>query len=244
MEKTPSGIPGLDEILGGGLPRSYCILLAGGPGSGKTTLALQYLYQGIERQKENGVFVTLMESPEELRRNAAAFGWNLAEKERRGELLIIDARPVITTREGIITQNEYLFKGEILPFTHILKLIMEGVERVQAKRVVIDSITVLTMQYVNRFYIRQALLGFIQGLADLGVTSLLLSEELQGGQKTPLEYAVAHGVILLHYDRVGSSMTRSLQVLKMRGVKHGEFLYLMELTDRGIVIHPEETVTF
>lgn len=235
-----SGIPGLDEILGGGLVRRSCVLLHGGPGSGKTTFAIQFLYKGIVESGEPGVFVSLCENPDEIRRNMLAFGWDLAKLEKQKKLAIIDARPVTFTDDGYIVPHKTLFKGETVPFSHISRLIIETVREIEAKRLAIDSITVLTTQYEHTSYVRQGLLGLIQVLCSLDCASLLLSEAKGEQGEDYLERVLVPGVVVLYYTRKGSSMVRAVQVLKLRGFKHSSDIYHMEIGDQGIVIHPEE----
>jgi len=236
-----SGIPGLDEISGGGLSRRSCVLLQGGPGSGKTTLAIQFLYKGVVESGEPGAFISLCENPEEIRRNALAFGWDLTKLEKQKKLAIIDARPVSFTEDGYIVPKDTLFKGESVPFSHISNLIIKSVKEINAKRLAIDSITVLTTQYENASYVRQGLLGLIQVLCSLDCTSLLLAEGARGDpDENYLERVLVPGVFVLYYNRKGSSMVRAIQVLKLRGTKHSSDIYHMEISDQGIAIHPEE----
>jgi circadian clock protein KaiC len=237
-----SGILGLDDILDGGFSRGNCVLLHGGPGSGKTTFAIQFLCNGIIKYNEPGIFVTLCENPDEIRKNMLAFGWDLKKLESQKKLVILDARPVTLTKEGYIIQNDALFKGETVPFSHIARLILESMNEIKAKRLVIDSITVLTSQYQDVSYIRQGLLGLIQMLSNLDCSSLLLTESRGDLDEALLERALVQGVIVIYYVRKGSSMARAIQVLKLRGHKHSLDIYLMEISDKGIIVHPEERI--
>ncbi len=250
---TTSGIVGLDEILGGGFVRGNCVLLHGGPGSGKTTFAIQFLYNGIVESNEPGVLVTLCENPDEIRRNMLSFGWDLKKLEKQKKLVIVDARPVTFTNDGLIIPNDTLFKSEGIPFSQVSNLIVQNVpfsnvsklitqtmKDIGAKRMALDSITVLTSQFERLSYIRQGLLGFIQVLSNLDCTSLLLSEGKGNSDKTLLERALVQGVISLYFAHKGSSMARAVQVLKLRGQKHSSDIYHMEISDNGIVVHPEE----
>jgi circadian clock protein KaiC len=192
--------------------------------------------------KEPGVLVTLCENPDEIRKNMLAFGWDLNKLESQKKLAILDARPVTLTEEGYIVPNEAVFKGEAVPFSHISRLILRSMKEIEAKRLVIDSITVLTSQYQSVSYARQGLLGLIQMLSNLDCSSLLLTETSGEINEANLERALVQGVIVLYYARKGSSMARAIQVLKLRGHKHSSDIYHMEITDRGIMVHPEERI--
>lgn len=239
-ERTPTGIPGLDELLGGGLPRNRCSLICGGPGSGKTTFAVQFLYKGALEYNEPGVYVTLSESPEEIHSNLAPFGWDIAKLEKQKLFSIVDVRPYTVTEEGFITPTEKLFKYEKVPFSHIVKLIYSHVRETNAKRLALDTLNVLTVQYENPFEIRQGIVGLVQALSRLGCTSLLTLETRTIRMETHPGQYLAHGVIILYFAGREGSMTRAIQVLKMRGIKHDEHVHPMEITAKGIVVHPEE----
>ncbi len=222
--------------------RGSCVLLHGGPGSGKTTFAMQFLHNGAVESDEPGVFITLCENPDEIRRNMLAFGWDLTKLEKQKKLAVIDARPVSFTDEGYIVPNDTLFKGEGVPFSHISKLIVQSISEIGAKRVVLDSITVLTSQYKSLSYVRQGLLGLVQVLSSQDCTSLLLAEGRGELDETILERALVQGVIVLYYTRKGSSMARAIQVVKLRGQRHSSDIYHLEISDNGIVAHPEERI--
>lgn len=234
--KTRSGIEGFDEILPGGLPKGRSIILSGPPGSGKSTFAMQFLYKGVKDYGEPGVYVTLSESPAEIRNNMKSYGWDILRLERDGKVLLIDARPFSITEEGFVAPNESLYRGEAMPFSHLTDMVLAGTRRIDAKRLVIDSVTILAMQYVNKFYIRQGLMGMVQALSNQDCTSLLISESTQEEGKTPTEWYIAPGVILLHYTRKGDTMERAIQVIKMRGTRHGEEIYPAKITEKGFTV--------
>jgi len=234
--KTRSGIQGFDEILLGGLPKGRAIILSGPPGSGKSTFAMQFLYKGVKDYGEPGVYVTLSESPAEIRNNMKSYGWDIIKLERDGKLLLVDARPFSITEEGFVAPNESLYRGEAMPFSHLTDMTLAGVRRAGAKRLVIDSVTILAMQYVNKFYIRQGLMGMVQALSNQDCTSLLISETVQEEGKTPTEWYIAPGVIVLHYARKGDTMERAVQVIKMRGTRHGEEIYPARISENGFTV--------
>lgn len=238
--KTRTGIEGFDEILLGGLPKARAVILSGPPGSGKSTFAMQFLYTGARNYGEPGVYLTLSENPTDIRNNMKSYGWDILKLERDGKLLLLDARPFSISEEGFVTPNESLYRGEAMPFSHLTDMVLAGMRRIDAKRLAIDSVTILAMQYVNRFYIRQGLMGMVQALSNQDCTSLLISEYTQGEGKTPVEWYIAPGVILLHYTRKGDTMERAIQVIKMRGARHAEQIYPTKLTETGFkVLQPK-----
>jgi len=241
VKQIKTGIPGLDELIYGGLPEGRCVLLLGGPGSGKTIFGVQFLYEGATECKEPGVFVALCESPEEIRDNALQFGWDLRKLEKEGKLLIVDARPVSVTEAGYIVPARELFQGEKIPFSRLVKLISDEVSKIKAKRLVLDSMNVLTLQYESDFYVRQGTLGLIQALNRFGCTTLLVCEQY-GKKPALLQEFLAHAVVVLHYIRREGLMIRAFQILKIRGNKHSMQVHPMEITDKGIIIHPKERV--
>ena len=234
--KTRSGVEGFDEILLGGFPKGRSYTLCGPPGSGKSTFAMQFLYKGVKDYSEPGVYVTLSESPTEIRKNMKSYGWDILKLEGSGKLLLVDARPFSISEEGFVTPNESLYRGEAMPFSHLTDMILAGIRRVDAKRLVIDSVTILAMQYVNRFYIRQGLMGMVQALANQDCTSLLISEMIQEEGKTPVEWYITPGVVLLHYTRKGDTMQRAIQVVKMRGTRHSEQIFPVKLAETGFIV--------
>ncbi len=235
--KVRTGIPGFDSIISGGFKEGRTLVLSGSPGSGKTTFGMQFLYSGTNDFDEPGVFVTLSESPTEIKNDFKAYGWDIEKLVDEGKMLLIDARP-FKMEEGFIALDESLYRGETVPYMHLTQLILSSIKRIQAKRIVIDSLTVLSMQYTNMFYARQGLQGLIHALEDQNCTSILISENAQA-QKMPVEWYVASGVVLLHHVRKEDTMERSIQVIKMRGIRHSEQIFPIKISENGLqVLHP------
>lgn len=235
--KVRTGIPGFDSIISGGFKEGRSIILSGPPGGGKTTFGMQFLHAGAKDFDEPGIFVTLSESPNEIKNDFKIYGWDIQKLIDEGKLLIIDARP-FKMEDGFVALDESLYRGETLPFMHLTQLILSTVKRIGAKRIVIDSITVLSMQYANKFYVRQGLQGMIHSLEEQNCTSILISENIDSS-KVPTEWYVASGVILLHHIQRENTMERAVQVIKMRGIRHSEQIYPIKLGETGIQIpHP------
>lgn len=232
--KVRTGIPGFDSLLSGGLKQGKTIALSGPPGSGKTTFGMQFLYSGAKDFEEPGIFVTLSQSPIEIKNDFKSLGWDIQKLIDEGMLIIIDGRP-FKKKEGFIALDESLYRGEPLPFMHLTQLILSSIKRIGAKRIVVDSLTVLSLQYANNFYIRQGLQGLIYALDDQECLSILISE-VDSTEKIPVEWYVSSGVILLHHGRKEYMMERTIQVLKMRGSKHSEQIFPIRLNEMGLQI--------
>jgi len=239
--KVRTGIPGFDTIISGGLREGRPIVVCGPPGSGKTTFGLQYLYSGAKDFDEPGVFVTLSQSAEEISKDCKQFGWDIQDLMAQGKLLIIDARP-FKIQEGFVALDESLYRGESVPFEHLTQLILSGIKRIDAKRLVVDSLTVLGMQYSNNFYMRQGMQGLMQTLEDYKCTSVLITEQPYKDE-IPVEWYVASGIVMMHHVRKEDTMERTIQVLKLRGVRHDDQIYPLKLAENGLsVLHPKLTM--
>ncbi|MFQ5497786.1 MAG: RAD55 family ATPase [Nitrosopumilus sp.] len=234
--KVKTGIPGLDSVISGGLKIGRSVSVSGPPGSGKTTMGLQFLYSGARDFDEPGVYVTLSQNIEEIKNDCKSYGWDFDDLISDDKILMVDARP-FKIQDELIGKDDSLYRGEKLPFEHLTKLLLSSIKRIDAKRIVIDSVTILSMQYSNKFNMRQGLQGMVQALENFGVTSLILSENSE--DEIPLEWFVTSGIIQLRHTRAGDSMERTVQVTKMRGIKHSEQIHPIELDSDGMhILHP------
>ncbi len=235
--KVKTGIPGLDSIISGGMRMGRTVTVSGPPGSGKTTFGLQYLHSGAKDFDESGVYLTMSQNIDDIKNDCKSFGWDFDDLITKEKILMVDARP-FKIQDELIGKDESLYRGEQLPFEHLTKLILSSIKRIEAKRVVIDSLTILAMQYNDQFYMRQGLQGMVQALENFGVTSLILSEYSEK-DKIPIEWFVTSGIIQLRHTRKEDSMERTIQVTKMRGIKHSEQIHLIELDSDGLhLLHP------
>jgi len=235
--KVKTGIPGLDSIISGGIKTGRTVTVSGPPGSGKTTFGLQYLYSGAKDFDESGIYLTMSQNIDDIKNDCKSYGWDFDDLITKGKILMVDVRP-FKIQDELIKKDESLYRGEELPFEHLTQLILSSIKRIEAKRIVIDSLTILAMQYNDQFYMRQGLQGMVQALENFGVTSLILSEYSEK-DKIPLEWFVTSGIIQLRYTRKEDSMERTIQVTKMRGMKHSEQIHLIEIDSDGLhLLHP------
>ena len=232
MEFVRTGIDDFDGLFAsGGYPKGSAILVLGGPGSGKSIFAMQFVYNGAKNYGEAGIYVTLEESPEKLERNFASLGWDLRKLIDEGKLLIIDA-----TTPRLETEDEDLLMHG-LSVENLIKNIESAVKAINAKRVVIDSLSTLSFYGKSEFEIRTEMIKLSVSLSNLGVTSLVVSEARKneiGVNEFPPETFMFDGVIWLMLDT--TSQERRIAIRKMRGTKHvlGSFKFV--IGDDGIRI--------
>ena len=238
-----TGIPGVDKILGNqGIPRGHSILVSGGPGSGKTTFSMQFLYMGITEYSEAGLYITLDEDPEDIRKNMSGLGWDLEKLEKEKKLLFINVSPVrMTTTEnaGLLQLGMKEFK-----LVKLLEAIKEGIKEINAKRIVIDPITIFTLQYpdeIDRIYAMRDLLADFR---KNGCTNLLISELKGTGleREHQFEEYLVQGVILLRTIVKDGKLSRMFQVEKMRRLAVDNQPRPYNITNSGIEVYPDLTV--
>ncbi len=234
--KIRTGIPGFDLIVDGGLKQGKTIVLSGESGSGKSTFAMQFLHNGALDFDEPGIFVTLNQSPHELLSDFRDYGWEIERLIDEEKIMIIDARP-FKTDEDLFETADILYDSEPFPFTHLTQLILQGIKKIHAKRLVIDSLSVLSMQYGNQFNTRQGIQKMITALDEKKCTSIFISENLDS--RTPPEWYAASGIVLLNHIQKTNTMERSIQVIKMRGTRHSEQTFPIRFNENGYqVLHP------
>ena len=229
LSKTPSGIYGLDEITRGGLPEGRVSLVCGGPGSGKTLLSAEFLVRGAQQYDEPGVFVAFEETAGELAKNVASLGFDLNDLVER-DLLAVDH--VHVDPHEIQETGEYDLEGLFLRIGF-------AVDRIGAKRVVLDTLEALFSSFSNELILRAELRRLFRWLKDRGLTAIVTAERGDGAvTRFGLEEYVSDCVILLDH-RVNSQLsTRRLRIMKYRGSSHGTNEYPFLIGDHGISILP------
>ncbi|MEM2909771.1 MAG: ATPase domain-containing protein [Nitrososphaerota archaeon] len=243
-EYAPTGIEGVDLMLEGyGIPRGYVVLVLGSPGCGKTTLGVQFLYNGVVKFNENGILVLLEEDPEMLKSNMLRFGWDLYRLEKENRIAIIDASPIRFITKGIKLGETTIGSREFQLLSLIEKIKKES-ERLNAKRLVIDSLSTFTLQYPKEVERRGAVLNLIQGIASTGCTTLLISELVGSSteRKYQIEEYLAHGVILLQRLLRAGGVVHAFMIEKMRKVNHDVQPRPFKITQNGIVVFPSEVI--
>jgi circadian clock protein KaiC len=229
LQKSPTGIKGLDEITRGGLPKGRPTLVCGGAGSGKTMLAAEFLVKGALQFGEPGVFMSFEETSDELTKNVASLGFKLddlvAQKRISLDYIQID-------RSEIEETGEYDLEGLFIRLGH-------AIASVGAKRVVLDTIETLFSGIPNPAVVRAELKRLFQWLKNKGMTTIITGEQ---GEKTftrhGLEEYVSDCVIFLDHRISEQVSTRRIRVVKYRGSAHdtNEFPFLID--EKGITVMP------
>lgn len=230
-----SGVSGLDKIIYGGIPTGNTVLIDGFPGTGKTILGMQFLYNGAMQHNETGIYITFEEFPDQIYKDMKAFGWDVRTLERQNKIRVITLSPEVLMEQ--IMQP----KG----------LLEQMIDQIDCKRIVIDSISLFQYYYESKEEQRNILYSLRNTLRKFGLTSLLIKERtaIEEEEVSFTNYLV-DGVINLklqsHYNYYRK---RTLEVTKMRGTRIQEGEHLYRITDQGIYLIPalsmveDETVT-
>jgi len=220
IDRISTGIPGLDNIIGGGLIPNSVVMVSGEAGTGKTIFCTQFIWNAL-CMGENGLYVTLQQTADEIKKDVAIFGRDFKRAEELGQCRIIYTEPQDMKK--------------------IIAIILRNVKDLNAKRVVIDSITMLAEYAERKRDIRFHLSRLIQELKKMGVTALVTSEIEEGSaglSKFGVEEYLVDGVIVLKcgVDVGLGGKPRSLYVKKMRRTNHDLNIHPFEISERGIKV--------
>ena len=221
INRVNSCVPGLDKIIGGGIPEKDVVLLSGECGTGKTIFGLQFILQS----KDSGVYVSFEDEPERIAASALAFGWDARKLEKANKLRILKYDP---------------FKLD-----DIIEIVESNIKEISAKRVVLDSVSALGMYVKDVAELRRMILQLEQILRKNGCTSVLTSEIVPGTEgisRFGVEEFVADGVIAIRHVISGGEYRRGLTVWKMRGTDHSKKIHPYKITSQGIIVYPEDTL--
>ncbi|MBI2076065.1 MAG: ATPase [Candidatus Aenigmarchaeota archaeon] len=223
--RVHTGIEGFDELIEGGIPEKSVVLLTGMTGTGKSIFAMEFLIDGA-LHNEPGVYISLQESLEETMNQMRFFGWPVDKLAEEGKLLIV--QPELYNFDGLLTTIE------------------DSIDRVGAKRLVIDSISIIGMYFEEPFKIRKSLLDLGQMLKKLGCTTLAISEVGEGEVELSaygVEEYVSDGVVVLYYIKKGGMFLRAVTIRKLRSTRHSTKIHPIEIKrPGGIVVYPSEEV--
>jgi circadian clock protein KaiC len=220
IERIQTGIPGLDEMMGGGMPYPSTVLVAGGTGTGKTTFCMQFLFKGAEMGERGMYFTTFSEPPEWMLKFMSSFEF-FDRKYFGREIKYIDLSYVLEEAKGLDDILEAI-ESEIMSF--------------QPKRVVIDPLSVL--ENILKDDYRLFLFRFAT-MTKNWQTSTLVTGEARPGSPYPIDIAyISDGVILLYFIEMERMRRRSLEILKMRGTSHISGKHAVDIANSGFIVHP------
>lgn len=225
VERVPTGIAGLDEMLGGGFLKQRNVMVIGGPGTGKTTFAMEFLYRGA-LAGEKGLMIMLEEKPEKLIENISmGLDWTLAEEVKKGNIIMVSV--------------------DSFDWNRLTDILQSYITRHGVKRVVIDTLTLLKLNTPDQFEFRRQIIGLIGFLDNLDCTVLFTAEASYPTREEAtysLEEFIVDGVIAMYNLPIKNERRRALEILKMRGVAHSNAMYPFKITKSGIVVYPEEII--
>src|SRR5580692_6040048 len=233
LEKTPTGIPGFDEISEGGLPKGRTTIVCGGAGCGKTMLGIEFLVRGAQEYNEPGVLMAFEETPEDIARNVASLGFDIEDLANKKKLFLdyISVEP-----HEIQESGDYDLEGLFIR-------LQSAVDAVGAKRVMFDTVEALFSGFSNPGILRAEFRRLFRWLKDRGLTTVITAERGDGTlTRYGLEEYVSDCVILLDHRIKDQISARRMRIVKYRGTKHGADEYPFLIDEHGISILPLTSV--
>lgn len=240
IEKCPTGIDGLDELIEGGFPRGRTILVEGDSGTGKSIFATQFIYNGAVKYNEPGILMILEQNPELYKQDMLAIGFDLEKLEREKKLIIIDASlsGLVAGELGLFSlpkKDEFKITPDQFNVELVEVMIQEAAKKIKAKRAVVDSFSALESILEARKArdgdvtideARKTMLSINYKLQKIRLTSMLVSDIIENRSPTHgIEEFMSDGVIRLNYFTSGADAGRHMVIKKMRSVSHSENIH-------------------
>ncbi len=223
QERIRTGIPGLDDIMGGGIPKNQLTLLTGTSGVGKTIFSMQFIYTGVMQFNQNGVYLSFEEPAESIKENVKCFGWDIDRLEKSG-------------RFSFIRYDPYHIED-------VFNILESTVREIKATRVVIDSVSAIGLHVKDEMELRRMIFNLSMILRKLGCNAMMVSEMVHGKtgiSRYGVEEFVADSVVVLYYERLQSTFSRAIQIWKIRGSSHSEKLHPYKISSDGVTVYPNE----
>lgn len=245
-KRVQTGIKGFDKLVQGGFPENSSVLLAGGPGTGKSIFAMQFLYNGVSKYNEKGLFITFEQREEQLRSQAAQFNWDLREYEKKKSLTLKHI-PIAKIKKNTINQIRKEVKDK-----KIKRLVIDSLSTLMINAPIYSSISDISLVDVmsNQTFYSPPIVGeqitnkflfhFMDQLRDLDCTTILIAEAQQSDKASNEvvlgEYA-CDGVVKINFESLGGEFSRSMVVRKMRETKNDDDVHPVEVGKKGVVVH-------
>lgn len=227
--RVTSGIKGLDKLIEGGFEKSSAVLICGGGGSGKSIFATQFLVEGIKNQNETGIYISFEEVKERFFHHMLVFGWDLKSLEDQGRFIFLKYSPERIAK--IVKERN--------------KEIENSIKDVEAKRIVIDSLSAYASLFETESEKRKMLVALFDMIKEWECTTVVVAEEDQrpGIYNSSVMGFMADAIVLIYNEREPKGLRyRAMEVFKMRGTKHESKICSMKIGEHGIEVYPETVV--
>jgi KaiC/GvpD/RAD55 family RecA-like ATPase len=235
MKRMPTGIKGLDEMLGGGFPEERVVLVYGGSGTGKTIFSLQFLASAAERGV-HGIYVNLETPIKSVKENIESFGWNISEKEKNKLIRLLDYNTLHPAR---LPKNNVKYKD---PVQAIINEVTDSEKSIGAKLLVIDPLACLTIHEQGVSVKRRRIVELFNYLRSGSYTALLTSGMVPNVSEYYIEDFLADGIIKLDKVINNFNLIRTIRIEKMRGIEHDEQPRRYVIGEKGFTVYNTEPV--